>query len=138
MEPSNSEALLIFAHGSRVAEANEAVEEVADSAAQAGGFRRWKAAFLELAEPSLVDAVRQLHAEGVERIFITPYFLVMGIHLKKDLPALIAEAEEQSPGVELVCTAPLGGHPDLAKILAQRAAEARGAFEDIARPSFTR
>lgn len=119
------DALIVFAHGSRVAEANQSVAELAETAAEAGGFERRSAAFLELAEPGLSEAVARLAAEGAERVFVMPYFLVMGVHLKKDLPKLLDEAAARTPGVELVATEPLGGHPNLAKIVVERTVEAR-------------
>lgn len=119
-----SEALIVFAHGSRVAEANQSVREVASRAASEAGFSLWQEAFLELAEPTLKQAVESLAARGAKRIVVAPYFLVMGVHLKNDLPQLLAEAAAASPGVELIPSAPLGGHPTLAKALAERAVEA--------------
>lgn len=115
------EALILFAHGSRVAEANEAVETLARSAAEKAGFPRFRAAFLELAQPDLKTAVQALAAEGARRIVVTPYFLVMGIHLRDDLPMLLEEAAQAAPGVEVKASAPLGGHPELARIVAERA-----------------
>ncbi len=115
------DALIVFAHGSRRAEANEAVEKVAAVAAKKGGFGRWRAAFLELAEPTLAAAVKDLAAAGATRIVVAPYFLVMGVHLTQDLPRLIAEAAAGVPGVELVSTPPLDGHSALADILSERA-----------------
>lgn len=119
-----SDALIVFAHGSRVAEANEAVRRVAEEAAGQAGFALWQEAFLELAEPNLADAVTKLAARGARRIVVTPYFLVMGVHLKRDLPQMMQEAAARTPGVEIAATPPLDGHPSLARILAERAGEA--------------
>ena len=124
MPASAADALIVFAHGSRVVEANEAVRRVAEVAAAKSGFALWQEAFLELAEPTLAQAVGSLAERGARKIVVTPYFLVMGIHLKQDLPRLIEEAAARSPGVELVATPPLDGHPGLAQILAERAREA--------------
>lgn len=118
------DALIVFAHGSRRVDANDAVERVAAVAAEKGGFKAWRAAFLELAEPTLAEAVKDLHAAGATRIVVTPYFLVMGVHLAEDLPRLLTEAKEQAPGVELVATPGLDGHPALADILSERARKA--------------
>jgi sirohydrochlorin ferrochelatase len=115
------DALIVFAHGSRRVEANEAVEKVAAIAAKKGGFAVWRAAFLELAEPTLSATVKELAAAGATRIVVAPYFLVMGVHLTQDLPRLIEEAAREVPGVELVSTPPLDGHPALADILSERA-----------------
>lgn len=119
------DALIVFAHGSRVAEANQSVEALAEEAAKTGGFTRRCAAFLELAEPGLSEAVAKLAAEGAERIFVMPYFLVMGVHLRQDLPKLLNQAAARTPGVKLVVTEQLGGHPSLAEIIVERTVEAR-------------
>jgi sirohydrochlorin ferrochelatase len=118
------DALIVFAHGSRVAEANDAVRRVAAAAAALGGFSLWRESFLELAPPTLADSAAELANLGARRIVVVPYFLVMGVHLRQDLPRLLAEASVSLPGVELVAAPPLDGHPGLAEILAERAREA--------------
>ena len=115
------EGLIVFAHGSRLAEANAAVEAIARESAKRAGFPLWKAAFLELAQPDLRTAARELGQAGARRVVVMPYFLVMGIHLSQDFPRLIAEASEASPGVELIATPALDGHPGLIEIVAERA-----------------
>ena len=124
MPVASSDALIVFAHGSRVAEANDAVRRVAQTAAAQSGFVLWQQAFLELAEPNLTQAVKMLAERGARKIVVAPYFLVMGVHLQRDLPAMLAEAAAETPGVELVATPPLDGHPSLAAILSERALEA--------------
>ena len=113
--------LIVFAHGSRVVAANEAVQAVAVEAARRAEISLFRASFLELASPSLSEAVEQLAEEGARRILITPYFLTMGRHLTEDLPRLIEEIRPQHPELTLEASPPLDGHPQLAEILAARA-----------------
>lgn len=113
--------MIVFAHGSRVKAANEAVKRVADQAARQAGIPRYRTAFLELADPTLATAVAELAAEGVERVLVTPYFLTMGRHLVEDLPRLLEAARSEHPGLALEAAPPLDGHPALARILADRA-----------------
>jgi sirohydrochlorin ferrochelatase len=117
-----STGILIFAHGSSVASANEAVKRVAAEAALAGGFSLYETAFLD-ALPNLRMAAAKLMDRGAGRILVVPYFLTLGIHLKRDLPALVRELEMEHPGVEMRIAPPLDGHPGLSRILADRAAE---------------
>ena len=127
MQPTTTcDGLIVFAHGSRLPEANEAVESVAREAAPRAGFKLWRAAFLELAQPDLTTATRQLAEAGARRVFVTPYFLVMGVHLQQDLPRLLEAAGQAVSGVELISTEPLGGHPALADIVVERARKAAG------------
>ncbi len=114
--------IVIFAHGSSVASANEAVETVAAQAALEGGFSLYETAFLD-ALPNLRMAAGRLMDRGALRILVVPYFLTLGIHLKRDLPALVRELEAEHPGVEMRVAPPLDGHPGLSRILADRAIE---------------
>jgi len=74
--------IIVFAHGSRLEPANEAVRSVARQLVGAGRFETVEAAFLELGEPSLEGAVEALVGRGVHDILVVPYFLTLGIHLE--------------------------------------------------------
>ncbi len=121
MIDNKSIGLIVFAHGSRVSAANEAVRQVAREASSQAGISRYCTAFLELAEPSLLDAVEALAADGVKQMLVTPYFLTMGRHLTEDLPRILGEIKAKHPDLQLVASPPLDGHPQLAGILAERA-----------------
>lgn len=121
MTGRGSIGLIVFAHGSRVSAANDAVRSVAREASRQAGLPVYETAFLELADPSLGEAVTALAARGIRRILVTPYFLTMGRHLTEDLPKLLAEARAQHPDLSIEASPPLDGHPDLAGILASRA-----------------
>ena len=116
-----STGIVVFAHGSRIESANQAVRAVAAELAQAGGFDHVEAAFLELGQPDLEGAVALLAGRGLRRILIIPYFLTLGIHLERDLPAIVSRISEVHSGVELITTPPLDGHPALVRILLDRA-----------------
>jgi len=115
--------IVIFAHGSSVPSANDAVRIVAEAAAAAGAFERVETAFLE-AQPNLADAITRLASSGVTRILVVPYFLTLGIHLQRDLPDIVAELAQTHQNVEIRVTPPLDGHPALTQILLDRAMSA--------------
>ncbi|MCY4595752.1 MAG: CbiX/SirB N-terminal domain-containing protein [Bryobacterales bacterium] len=121
MPDSENIGLVVFAHGSRVTAANNAVRAVAREASRRAGMPSYRAAFLELSEPTLAEAVSQLAAEGISHVLVTPYFLTMGRHLTEDLPRLLADVRSEHPGMTVEASPPLDGHPDLAGILASRA-----------------
>ena len=116
--------VIFFGHGSPIESANEAVREVARAAARHGGWELWEAAFLEGGKPDLEGAVAALRNHGARRIVIVPYFLTLGLHLQRDLPRIVRELTAVHPDIEIICGAPLDGHPALATILAERAQEA--------------
>jgi len=116
-------AFVLFAHGSRIEAANEAVREVAKKMAGSGGFSV-EPAFLELGKPDLAGAIDRLAARGAARIIVLPYFLTLGTHLQRDLPKLVRDSASRHPGVEVEAAAPLDGHPALLEVLLDRAHEA--------------
>ena len=121
--------LIVFAHGSSVESANQAVRDVARSMAASGGYPA-EAAFLEGGTPDLITAVRAAAGRGTERVVVIPYFLTVGLHLKRDLPNLLQEAAEQHPSLRFEVTPPLDGHPALIDILLDRASAALNGHTD--------
>ena len=109
--------IIVFAHGSSVESANNAVRNVTARVAELGGFPVMDTAFLEMARPDLPEAVDRMVASGVERIVVVPYFLTLGIHLKRDLPRIVNESAVKHPGLAIEVTEPLDGHPALAGIV---------------------
>jgi len=112
--------IVVFAHGSRIETANEAVRLVARELARKGGFEHVEAAFLELGDPDLEGAVVHLAAKGVREVLVVPYFLTLGTHLERDLPRIADRIGKAHPGVAIRLAPPLDGHPALAQILLDR------------------
>jgi sirohydrochlorin ferrochelatase len=116
-----SAGVVVFAHGSRVEAANEAVRAASRELARAGGFERVEAAFLELGEPDLPGAVARLAAAGVSCVVIVPYFVMPGLHLERDLPRIVEGISREHAGLKIQVTPPLDGHPAMTQILLDRA-----------------
>lgn len=114
---------IVFAHGSRIESANQAVRDVAARLAGSADSLV-EAAFLELATPDLSAAAGRLLERGAVRIVVIPYFLTLGTHMQRDLPRLASQAARANGGVEIQVTAPLDGHPALLEALLDRAKEA--------------
>jgi sirohydrochlorin ferrochelatase len=112
---------VVFAHGSSVESANEAVRAVAGQLRDRGGYEAVETAFLEGGKPDLRAAVTSLMARGAETIVVIPYFLTLGLHLQRDLPRLIREIESSHPGLKISVTPPLDGHPAMIDALLDRA-----------------
>jgi sirohydrochlorin cobaltochelatase len=113
--------IVVFAHGSRVESANEAVRAAAGGLARAGGFEHVEAAFLELGSPDLAGAVDRLYTQGLRRIVVVPYFLTLGLHMERDLPVLIEGISRKYSDLSISITPPLDGHPALIQVLLDRA-----------------
>jgi sirohydrochlorin ferrochelatase len=112
--------IIVFAHGSRIEPANEAVRKAAAELARTGEYANVEAAFLELGHPDIEEAADMLAARGVRRLVIVPYFLTPGMHLERDLPALVDRISKKDSNIQVLVTESLDGHPGLVQILADR------------------
>jgi len=121
--PEPSTAIIVFAHGSAVPEANTEVTRLAEEVARRAQCPA-RSAFLELAQPDLAAAVAEFVAAGARRIVVIPYFLTMGVHVRRDLPRLIAEQQARFPEVEVLVGQSLEGYPGMADVLLHRAQQA--------------
>jgi sirohydrochlorin ferrochelatase len=116
-----STGYIVWAHGSRVESANEAVRSVATAFSSTGGFTHVAAAFLELGKPDLSSAADDLVQRGADRIVVLPYFLTPGLHMERDLAPLIAKVSAAHPSIEVIAAPSLDGHPALVAALVDRA-----------------
>lgn len=116
-------ALLLMAHGSRIAEANNAVHEIAKRVKKMTQFEIVEVSFREQHLPNIQQGVDACVAQGAERILLVPYFLYMGAHVQEDLPEEMEEAKKRYPDVEMVLGKHLGVHDKLAEVVVERVAE---------------
>jgi len=115
--------IVVFAHGSRIESANQAVRDVVQRMAESEKYPV-EPAFLELGDPDLAGAVERLVSRGAVRIIVIPYFLTLGTHLQRDLPRLAGDVARRYQNLEIQVTSPLDGHPALLQALLDRANEA--------------
>jgi len=102
--------IIIVDHGSRKADSNRLLEEVAAAFSRrfADRYPIVEPAHMELAEPSIATAYARCAQRGAERIVVIPYFLGPGRHWTEDIPRLTAEAAAQFPQTRCHVTATLG------------------------------
>jgi len=117
-------AILLMAHGSRIAEANTAVNEIAAMVKQFGDYDIVEVSFRENHAPNIQQGIDACVAQGAERILLVPYFLYLGAHVQEDLPKELEEARLRHPGVEMAMGRHLGVHKRLAKLVVDRIEEA--------------
>jgi sirohydrochlorin ferrochelatase len=114
-------AVLLIAHGSRRPEANDDLAHLADSLRAPGRYAVVETAYLELAEPDVAAGAAACVAGGAARVILVPYFLSAGVHVRDDLEAARRALAARFPGVDFRLAEPLGRHPLLAQIVAERA-----------------
>lgn len=112
-------ALLVVAHGSRRAESNDEVRALTRQIRElkTGDYEYIDCAFLELAEPSIPDGIRQCLDRGVNEVTVLPYFLSAGRHVNEDIPELVKAARAEYPGAKLTLAPHLGTASSLAQLM---------------------
>ena len=129
MKPGSEKlAIIVFAHGSVVEEANQGAHDLASRIRSMGPFHFVRASFLDCAHPNLGEAIDEAVRSGAKRV-IFPYFLTMGIRLRRDLPNLFALEKEKHPQVAIDVGQPLEGHPMMGSIILEHVAQALRASE---------
>ena len=123
---NGNKAVLLLGHGSKMAEANDTLRHVAKRLKDEGGYGFVQPAFLQMESPDFQEAFAVMVERGYSDITIMPYFLYMGAHVQKDLPAEVVAAEEKFPGVKTQVTANLGFHDKLVDIVIERIGEDAG------------
>lgn len=112
-------AVVVAAHGSRAVAANETHEALVDALASSIDVPV-RPGFLELATPSIPDAIDAAVEAGATTVLVLPYFLHPGRHLVEDLPRIVSEAAVRHPDREIRLLASFGADPALTEVLAQQ------------------
>jgi len=116
----DDEAVVLVGHGSRREKSNEQVRELAATLEDRLGVPV-DAGFLELAEPSIDEAIAGL-APSVSQISVVQLSLFAASHVKNDVPLAVQQAREAHPDLTINNGAHLGVHPAIVDLLDDRAA----------------
>lgn len=117
-------AVLLVGHGSRRAEANDALIYLSDLVKKKRPDTVLAHAFLQFAQPDLPTALANLDSEGIEEVAVVPVFLYEGIHIREDIPEVLSQEAAKRPHMRLVMTPVLGIDERMAEIVLDRVGEA--------------
>ncbi len=113
-------AVLLMAHGSRRAEANDDLVKLAKFILSRNEYDIVEVSYLELVEPTIVNGGRTCVHRGATRILMLPYFLSAGVHVVNDLKQFRQDLANEFPLVEFILCPHLGLHPLMADIVLAR------------------
>lgn len=116
----SSIAVLLIAHGSRRASANDDLVRLADIIRRLGAYPIVEIAYLELTEPDIPTGGRRCVAAGANEVRMLPYFLSAGEHVVGDLEKHRAELAAEFPQVTFQLCPPLGLHPLIVDVVVER------------------
>ena len=122
--------LLGVAHGSKDPESQAVVAALLAGAAARRPGLQTAAAYVDNASPSIRNALAALVAQGATDVVVLPLLLTPASHSKTDVAASVQAGRQAHPGVRIRYGRPLGPHPALVEVLAQRLAEAGARDED--------
>jgi precorrin-8X/cobalt-precorrin-8 methylmutase len=134
------ESILLIGHGSPKKDANtiESIAAMLHRTIHPGcGDDCIQVAYLQFVKPDIAGGIRKCVERGAKRVIVHPYFLYAGMHVTKDIPGMIKDAEALYQDVEFVYTEPLGIHEKLVQVVTERIKSAKGlAPEEIEKRSF--
>ena len=130
------QALILFAHGSRDPDWARPLHGLRDAVAALCPQLPVTLAFLEFMQPTLMQVIAQLARERgasesgassqplqpsqpLHQLRLVPLFLAQGNHTRRDLAALIAQAQQDHPGLQIEVLPALGEVPAVMQALAQ-------------------
>lgn len=115
--------IIILGHGSRRAEANQGLIEVAEKVENLLG-RKVAPAFMGHDKPSLPEALREQARRGAKRVIVMPLFLFDGMHVTSDIHEQAEEVRDEFPELEIIFSRALGADDLIASLASTRIKEA--------------
>lgn len=95
-------ALIVMAHGSRAEAANQQfLALVHELKKHTPHYASVSGAFLELATPTLAEAVQIEFEKGTVQFDVYPMFFNCGKHVSKDIPDLVRQANHTYPNTDI-------------------------------------
>lgn len=132
----SKKGLLLIGHGSKLPFNKELIEETARIISKKDGGFIVKSGFMSINTPSVQEKLEEFRSEDIDTLVVVPLFLAKGIHILRDIPAILGLEEGSWRGtfqlngrdVPLVYAEPIGSDPLLAELMLKNAYHA---LEDL-------
>jgi sirohydrochlorin cobaltochelatase len=112
-ETDRREWIVLFAHGSADSRWRAPLVTLRDQLTASDPGRGVALAYLQFCEPTLHQALRACRDAGATRALVVPVFMSGGGHLLRDVPATIAAAAEEVPGLSVRSSGALAEEPEV-------------------------
>jgi sirohydrochlorin ferrochelatase len=111
--------LIVLAHGSRREQSNEEIRDLTRKIARHSDntYAATECAFLEIAQPSIPDAIDKCIEQGATSIVALPYFLSEGNHVTTDIPEIFDQKQAQYPDVNMKLKDYVGKAPGMLSLI---------------------
>ncbi len=116
-----SVSVVLIGHGSKVKGFEAPLKKVAKDLEASGRYRDVLVAYLEIAPPSIEEAVERCVKRGARRVKLLPYFLLLGAHVTEDLPAIAGQLRKRFKKQAAITLCPyLGYDPKISAVAEKR------------------
>jgi len=115
--------VLLIAHGSRQQAANDDLLALAEMVRQQREYDVVEVAYLELAQPDILQGARICIENGATHVRMLPFFLSAGRHVVSDLTRHLRELATEFPQLSFELCPPLGLHPLVVQVVLDRLKE---------------
>src|SRR3989304_6625651 len=116
--------VIALAHGSRANGGNDGLFKIVEMLQNMGRWDIVRAGFLQFAQPTFTQSVKDVVEEGAQRVVVLPLLLFAGNHVRKDIPKEIEAERQKYPHVEFLYASNLGADERIAYIAADNIDEA--------------
>ena len=102
-------AIILISHGSRCLGFDTPLRKVQRILQREIKNNKVLLAYLEINSPSISEAVDRCVRDGFKEIRLLPYFVLLGNHVKKDIPAIVSDCKKKYRGKARITLCPYLG-----------------------------
>ncbi len=119
-------AIVLVGHGSGLKGFEAPMKKVAAKLREKDGRRLVFCSYLKGVTPSVEEQVSRAVRRGANAIYVVPYFLLIGNHVRHDIPRMVRRVRSKWRGKARVILCPfLGYDPAIATVVEKRLKAAR-------------
>lgn len=115
--------IILLSHGSRLPEAQITLRQIKEQIIQSGNYELVEGASLQFNQPDLPTVLCAMARCGMQRVVVVPIFIYQGMHMKRDIPAVLAAEQPRYPKMKIVLAKNIGADRKLAEIIMNRIQE---------------
>ena len=115
--------LVVIAHGSRRQASNREVMDLGSRLQHSASdrFQLVETAFLEIAKPSITEAIESCIQRGATCVTVVPYFLSAGRHVVEDIPGIVEPVAQKYKAITIHVTEHIGASDSMEELILESA-----------------
>lgn len=111
---------MLIGHGTRDEVGTQQFFQLGEKLAETVAPTPVESCLLEFQQPTIPEAWQSLVEKGVRQVHVAPLLLFAAGHAKQDIPDVLKQCREQTPGVSFDQSRPISRHPELVHLVTKR------------------